>query len=175
MPHHASRISSSDLPPARIALTPEERGWRPEPYSILRQVLGPDFHGPSSSHTAAPQLIALKARELVGGTPDHANVTLYNSFATTGQGHGTYTAITAGLLGLLTTNPDTPSADAIAKKQGLTIEWEPRLDDEEHPHPNGLALDLERGAVRLQMYAISTGGGNFHVLTINLDASALAA
>jgi len=172
---YASRDPSSDPAAVRIALTPEERGWQPEPYSILRQVLGPDFHGPSSSHTAAPQLIALKARELLGGTPDRAYVTLYNSFATTGKGHGTDTAIIAGLLGLATTNPDTPNADAIAKEKGLTIEWETRHDDADYRHPNGVALDLERDGVRLQMYAISTGGGNFRVLIINLNASALAA
>jgi L-serine dehydratase len=138
---------------------------------MLDEILGPDFHGPSSSHTAAPQLMALKARELLGGTPDRINVELVNTYATSSEGHGTKGAILAGLLGLALTIPKTPNAEEIAERQGLHPLWEPRLDEREKD--NTLIFRLQRGAIRLHLRAVSTGGGNYTWLNIHLDTRAL--
>jgi L-serine dehydratase len=148
-----------------IALTPVERGWQHRRYSILREVLGPDFHGPSSSHTAAPQLIALEAHGMLGGVPDFAKVKLFNSFAKTGEGHRTNIAIVAGLLGFKTTDPRTPNAIDIAKQNGLGVAFEKLVDLKEHV--NAVELELQRGPISVHMKGISTGGGNFEIVDKN--------
>lgn len=158
----SSATSSSSPSVTRIALTPIERGWPHRRYSILREVLGPDFHGPSSSHTAAPQLIALEAHHMLGGVPDLAKVKLFNSFATTGDGHRTPVAIVAGLLGIKTTDPRTPHALAIARQSDLTVSFERTEDPAEHP--NTVELELRRGLISVRMKGISIGGGNFEIL-----------
>lgn len=126
------------------------------------EVLGPDFHGPSSSHTAAPQLIALHAHQAVGGTPEKARVRLVNSFATTGDGHRTPVAVIAGLLGIEPTDPRTPDAVEIARASGLCVVFEKGEDAGEHP--NTLVLELKRGGVTLRLKAISIGGGNYEIV-----------
>jgi L-serine dehydratase len=157
-----SSAGCSSPPATRIPLTPIERDWPARTYSILYEVLGPDFHGPSSSHTAAPQLIALHAHQAVGGTPDKARVKLVNSFSTTGDGHRTPVAVTAGLLGIETTDPRTPDAVEIARATGLPVVFEKSEDAREHP--NTLVLELKRCGVTLRLKAISIGGGNYEIV-----------
>lgn len=151
----------------RIALTPIERGWPHRRYSILREVLGPDFHGPSSSHTAAPQLIGFEAYRMLGGVPDFAKVKLFNSFATTGDGHRTPIAVVAGLLGIKTTDPRTPDAMTIAKQNDLDVTFEKLEDAAEHP--NTVELELQRGPIRVRVKGISIGGGNFEIIEKKRD------
>jgi len=157
---------------SRIPLSPIERDWPARRYSILTEVLGPDFHGPSSSHTAAPQLIALDAFHMLGGVPDSANVTLYNSFATTGEGHRTPVAVTAGLLGIATTDPRTPEAVDIAQEVGLQVSFE-RVESTSE-HPNTLVLQLKRGSEELTMKGISIGGGNRDIVETKRRGAAAA-
>lgn len=55
-------------------------------------------HGPSSSHTIAPQNAALSFRSQIGSLDfDTIQATLYGSLALTGKGHGTDSAISEGL------------------------------------------------------------------------------
>lgn len=144
--------------------TPEERGWPQRHYSILKDVLGPDFHGPSSSHTAGPQKIAVAAFEALGGRPDYTRVTLFNSFATTGEGHKTPVAVVAGLMGFDTTDPRTPDAIYLADEAGMVVEFIPLEDPNEHP--NAMELELQRGDRVIQVKGVSIGGGNVDI-TIN--------
>lgn len=157
-----SSAPSSSPSATRIPLTPIERGWPARTYSILYEVLGPDFHGPSSSHTAAPQLIALHAHHAVGGKPDKARVKLVNSFATTGDGHRTPVAVIAGLLGIETTDPRTPDAVEIARAEAFPVIFE--KDEDAGEHPNTLVLELKRGDVTVRIKAISIGGGNYQIV-----------
>lgn len=147
---------------APFPLTPIERGWEHRTYSILREVLGPDFHGPSSSHTGAPQLIAREAHKALGAAPTTANVKLVNSFATTGDGHKTPIAVVAGLLGLATTDPRTPMALVLAEEAGVTVEFEKVKDPTEHE--NTLEISLRNCTKAVFVKAISIGGGNFEIL-----------
>ena len=66
--------------------------------SSVFDMIGPIMIGPSSSHTAGVVRIGRVARKFLGGTPIHADITFYNSFARTYEGHGSDRAITAGLL-----------------------------------------------------------------------------
>ena len=59
----------------------------------LFDVLGPVMTGPSSSHTAGAVRIVLTARRLLGSRPLNAEIQLHGSFAATGRGHGTDTAL----------------------------------------------------------------------------------
>jgi L-serine dehydratase len=98
----------------------------------------------------------------VGGRPDSADILLLNSFATTGVGHRTHIAIIAGLLGLVPTDPQTPRAEQIAKREGMTVRFTTEHAPQEHP--NALVLVLVRGVSSVVLKAVSIGGGNFEIL-----------
>ena len=61
--------------------------------------------GPSSSHTAGAVRLGLMARNIYKDTFKKVKFVLYNSFATTGFGHGTDKGLLAGLLGHLVDDP----------------------------------------------------------------------
>ena len=69
----------------------------PEKSSVF-DMIGPVMIGPSSSHTAGVVRIGRAARKVLGVQPDTAEITFYNSFARTYEGHGSDRAIIAGLL-----------------------------------------------------------------------------
>ena len=97
-------------------------------------IIGPRMIGPSSSHTAGAVRIGQVANRLAGGKVKAASVTLYGSFAQTGRGHGTDTAIVAGILGL---DPDEEGicySKLLMKEAGLHIPV--RFSHEEPVHPN---------------------------------------
>ena len=151
--------------------TPEQRAWPRRPVSILADVLGPVGHGPSSSHTIAPQLMALEAFTLLGGTPDPgARVVCYNSFAATGPGHCTDIAVVAGLLGIPPNDSRTPSALGVGSAQRFQVSFEAVEDPGEHP--NAVAFHLQRGVLSLYLKCISTGGGAYEVIERRLDRTA---
>jgi L-serine dehydratase len=86
--------------------------------------------GPSSSHTVGPMRAAATfAAELAAlpdlNTVDRVLVDVYGSLSLTGIGHGTHTAILAGLMGEMpdTVDPDRlPSlAQMIRERRGITI------------------------------------------------------
>lgn len=62
-------------------------------------VISPIMVGPSSSHTAGAVRLGLMARNIYKNTFSKVKFILYNSFATTGFGHGTDKGLLAGLLG----------------------------------------------------------------------------
>ena len=65
----------------------------------LFSVISPIMVGPSSSHTAGAVRLGLMARNIYKRAFSRVKFILYNSFATTGYGHGTDKGILAGLLG----------------------------------------------------------------------------
>lgn len=62
-------------------------------------VISPIMVGPSSSHTAGAVRLGLMARNIYKNKFSKVKFVLYNSFATTGFGHGTDKGLLAGLLG----------------------------------------------------------------------------
>lgn len=56
--------------------------------SSIFDMIGPVMIGPSSSHTAGVVRIAKAAVKILGAIPDKAEITFYNSFARTYEGHG---------------------------------------------------------------------------------------
>ncbi len=82
-------------------------------------MIGPVMIGPSSSHTAGVVRIGLAAHNLLGGTPEDAEITFYNSFARTYEGHGSDRAILAGLMGFATDDKRIKEAIELAGGAGL--------------------------------------------------------
>ncbi|MBS1790486.1 MAG: L-serine ammonia-lyase, iron-sulfur-dependent, subunit alpha [Acidobacteria bacterium] len=130
-------------------------------FSIMDDVLGPRGRGPSSSHSIAPYLAAYESQALLGGPPDLAEIYLFNSFAKTGKGHRTDTAIAAGLLGLAPEDISYIRALELAEKQGVVIHFHTKIDEAEHP--NIIVFRLSRGPKILEAKVKSTGGGNYEI------------
>ena len=65
----------------------------------LFSVISPIMVGPSSSHTAGAVRLGLMARNIYKNEFSKVHFVLYNSFATTGFGHGTDKGLLAGVLG----------------------------------------------------------------------------
>ena len=65
----------------------------------LFSVISPIMVGPSSSHTAGAVRLGLMARNIYNSPFKSVKFVLYNSFATTGFGHGTDKGLLAGFLG----------------------------------------------------------------------------
>lgn len=65
----------------------------------LFSVISPIMVGPSSSHTAGAVRLGLMARNIYKAPFKKVHFVLYNSFATTGFGHGTDKGLLAGILG----------------------------------------------------------------------------
>lgn len=68
-------------------------------------VISPIMVGPSSSHTAGAVRLGLMARNIYKNSFSKVKFVLYNSFATTGFGHGTDKGLLAGLLGYMVDDP----------------------------------------------------------------------
>ncbi len=68
-------------------------------------VISPIMVGPSSSHTAGAVRLGLMARNIYKNSFKKVKFILYNSYATTGFGHGTDKGLLAGLLGYMVDDP----------------------------------------------------------------------
>jgi L-serine dehydratase len=132
----------------------------------LLDIIGPVMVGPSSSHTAGACRLGLLARNLVGGTPERARIELHGSFARTGEGHGTDTAIAGGLMGFRPDDERLRDALEIAERDGLDYVFEKTtLGDE--AHPNTARITLECGERHAVMTGASLGAGRILVTEIN--------
>ena len=67
----------------------------------LFDIISPIMIGPSSSHTAGAVRLGLLARNIFGETPQEVTFKLYNSYASTGKGHGTDKGLLAGQQGIV--------------------------------------------------------------------------
>lgn len=129
-------------------------------------ILGPVMVGPSSSHTAGAVRIGLIARKLLGSQPTKAHIYLHGSFAATGVGHGTDSALIAGLLGMLPDDINIPKSFEFAKEKGLEFVFEQK--NIKDAHPNTTRLDIEDGnGKNLSLQASSIGGGRIVVTKID--------
>src|SRR5690606_15067353 len=91
--------------------------------SSVFDMIGPVMIGPSSSHTAGVVRIGRVARRLLGTRPEQADITFYNSFARTYEGHGSDRAIIAGLLDYKTDDKRIKDALEIAPRESLSYSF----------------------------------------------------
>ncbi|MFU8891562.1 MAG: L-serine ammonia-lyase, iron-sulfur-dependent subunit beta [Anaerosomatales bacterium] len=129
-------------------------------------IVGPVMVGPSSSHTAGAVRLGLLARAVFGGTPARARIGLHGSFASTGRGHGTDLALTAGLLGLAPDDLSIRDAEQLAAEAGLEITF--NVVDLGQVHPNTASFELsgpDDHTTKLQ--GSSLGGGDVMITQID--------
>jgi L-serine dehydratase len=126
-------------------------------------VIGPVMIGPSSSHTAGAVRLGRLARAVFGEPPARAHITLHGSFASTGRGHGTDLALTAGLLGFAPDDVRIRTADAAALAAGMDVTF--AEGDLGEVHPNTARLELSSADGRKITVQGSSVGGADVVLT----------
>jgi L-serine dehydratase len=137
----------------------------PEKSSVF-DMIGPIMIGPSSSHTAGVVRIARAALKLLGATPEEAEITFYNSFAKTYEGHGSDRAIIAGLLDYKTDDKRIKDALTLAKDQGLNYRFK-SIGNASTMHPNTIKLNLRKGDNKVEVIGESRGGGLINIAEVN--------
>ncbi len=134
--------------------------------SSVFDMIGPIMIGPSSSHTAGVVRIARAAVKLLGAIPDEADITFYNSFARTYEGHGSDRAILAGLLDYATDDPRIKDALDLAAQHGLSFHFK-SVGNASTLHPNSIRLQLKKGSKSLEVIGESKGGGIINIAEVN--------
>jgi L-serine dehydratase len=129
-------------------------------------VIGPVMIGPSSSHTAGAVRLGRLARAVFGEQPAVARITLHGSFASTGHGHGTDLALTAGLLGLAPDDERIRTADRQARDAGIEVIFESCDLGEVHPNTSRLELSSSDGRT-VTVQGSSVGGANVVLTSID--------
>ena len=129
-------------------------------------MIGPVMIGPSSSHTAGVVRIARAALRLLGGIPDEAEITFYNSFARTYEGHGSDRAIIAGLLDFKTDDIRIKDSLSLAEKQGLIFRFK-SVGNASTLHPNTIRLILRKGDKTIEVVGESRGGGMINIAEVD--------
>lgn len=123
-------------------------------------VISPIMVGPSSSHTAGAVRLGLMARNIYNNDFKKVKFILYNSFATTGFGHGTDKGLLAGLLGY---NVD----DVIIKNifnvvKNIEYSYEYLQDISRHPNSVDIIIDD-----KMTIAGDSIGAGEIRINKIN--------
>ena len=129
-------------------------------------MIGPVMIGPSSSHTAGVVRIARAALKLLGSSPDEAEITFYNSFARTYEGHGSDRAIIAGLLDFKTDDKRIKDSLTLATEQGLNYRFK-SIGNASTMHPNTIKLNLRKGEKKIEVIGESRGGGLINIAEVN--------
>ncbi|HNP17627.1 MAG TPA: L-serine ammonia-lyase, iron-sulfur-dependent subunit beta [Fulvivirga sp.] len=134
--------------------------------SSVFDMIGPVMIGPSSSHTAGVVRIARSAIRVLGGKPDEAIITFYNSFARTYEGHGSDRAIIAGLLDYKTDDARIKTSFDYAKKAGLKYTFK-SVGNASTMHPNTIKLQLTKGDKKVEVIGQSKGGGVINIAEVD--------
>jgi L-serine dehydratase len=134
--------------------------------SSVFDMIGPIMIGPSSSHTAGVVRIARAATRILGGIPDEAIITFYNSFARTYEGHGSDRAILGGLMEFDTDDPRIKNALEIAIENGPKYKFKSIGNSSVH-HPNTIKLNLKKGENEIEVIGESLGGGVINISEVD--------
>ncbi|MEM9984175.1 MAG: L-serine ammonia-lyase, iron-sulfur-dependent subunit beta [Bacteroidota bacterium] len=134
--------------------------------SSIFDMIGPVMIGPSSSHTAAVVRIGINARKLLGEEPKEVEITFYNSFARTYEGHGSDRAILGGLLGFAPDDHRIKEARKHAEEAKLKVNFR-AVSNASHLHPNSIRVHLRGQTQLVQVLGISRGGGLISILEID--------
>jgi len=129
-------------------------------------MIGPVMIGPSSSHTAGVVRIGLAAYKILGGQPDSAEITFYNSFARTYEGHGSDRAILAGLMNFQTDDKRIKDAIDLAGKANLKYTFK-SVGNASTLHPNSVRLVLQKADRKIEVLGESKGGGVINIAEVN--------
>ncbi len=128
-------------------------------------IIGPVMIGPSSSHTAGAARMGMIARKLLGSIPKRAEITLFDSFAKTGKGHGTDKALIAGILGFGPDDARIRDSFAHAEECGLKFKFVDGGNNDYHPNTARIVLHGDNDSI--DTIIASVGGGMIKVMEIN--------
>ncbi|NVK84339.1 MAG: L-serine ammonia-lyase, iron-sulfur-dependent, subunit beta [Cytophagia bacterium] len=134
--------------------------------SSVFDMIGPVMIGPSSSHTAGVVRIGRVARKILGKNPDSGEITFYNSFARTYEGHGSDRAIIAGLLDFKTDDERIRNAFDHAKEAGFEFKFR-SVGNANTMHPNTVKVVVTAGVKKVEVIGESRGGGVIKVVGVN--------
>lgn len=137
----------------------------PEKSSVF-DMIGPVMIGPSSSHTAGVVRIAKAAVKILGTIPDKAEITFYNSFARTYEGHGSDRAILAGLMDFNTDDKRIREAIELAEQSGLKFHFK-SIGNASTLHPNSIRLLITKAERTIEVLGESKGGGIINIAEVN--------
>jgi L-serine dehydratase len=129
-------------------------------------MIGPVMIGPSSSHTAGVVRIARAAIRVLGGIPQEATVTFYNSFARTYEGHGSDRAILGGLMDYKTDDSRIKNALELASSSNLKYTFKSIGNSSIH-HPNTIKLNLKKDGKSIEVVGESLGGGVINIAEVD--------
>ena len=134
--------------------------------SSVFDMIGPVMIGPSSSHTAGVVRIARASIKVLGALPSRAEITFYNSFARTFEGHGSDKAIVAGLLDYKTDDKRIKNAFEHAKKAGLEYNFR-SIGNASTFHPNTIKVNIENEDKKIEVIGESKGGGVINIAEVD--------
>jgi L-serine dehydratase len=134
--------------------------------SSIFDMIGPVMIGPSSSHTAGVVRIARAAIRILGGAPEEAEITFFNSFARTYEGHGSDRAVIAGLLDFKTDDPRIKESFRLAQEAGLKYSFK-SVANASALHPNSLKLQLTGQGRSVEVIGQSRGGGVIRIVEVD--------
>jgi L-serine dehydratase len=134
--------------------------------SSVFDMIGPIMIGPSSSHTAGVVKIAQAAIQILGAIPDDVNITFYNSFARTYEGHGSDRAILGGLMGFPTDDLRIKNSLDLAKELGMIYNFKSIGNSSIH-HPNTIKLQIRKGSKSVEIVGESLGGGVINIAEVD--------
>jgi L-serine dehydratase len=134
--------------------------------SGIFDMIGPVMIGPSSSHTAGVVRIARAAIRILGGIPEEAFVTFYNSFARTYEGHGSDRAIIAGLMNFKTDDAQIKNSLELANEKNLKFNFKSIGNSSIH-HPNTIKLNLKKAGRSIEVIGESLGGGVINISEVD--------
>jgi len=110
--------------------------------------------------------IARAAIRVLGGIPDEAVITFFNSFARTYEGHGSDRAILGGLMDFKTDDARIKDALELAKDKPLQYTFKSIGNSSVH-HPNTIKLLLKKGDRQVEIFGESLGGGVINISEID--------
>lgn len=133
-------------------------------------VISPIMVGPSSSHTAGAVRLGLMARNIYKNSFKKVNFILYNSFATTGFGHGTDKGLLAGVLGY---SVDDALIKDIFDNIGNSVEYSYQYAHDISRHPNSVNIIFDN---KMTISGDSVGAGEIRInsidgFSVNIDGS----
>ena len=137
----------------------------PERSSIF-DMIGPVMIGPSSSHTGGVARIGRVARRLFGALPEEVEITFFNSFARTYEGHGSDRAILAGLLDMKPDDERLRNSPELAAQADLKYQMRAVLNASAL-HPNSIRVVMRASDRKMNVLGISRGGGLIAIVEID--------
>jgi L-serine dehydratase len=135
--------------------------------SIFNDVVGPVMRGPSSSHSVAALRIGRICRDLMLESPGQVEVSydVKDALATTHESQGSDMGMKGGLLGFEADDERILDPDPHLAEAGIDLSF--TVCDTGFDLSNLYLVQLENGEMKMEVVAISSGGGMVEIIRIN--------